>query len=93
MKKRGDELVLLSAGRLTLASDGRWSVQSAGGIPGTESSTSVADIRLQLRPVTARDHGEYECQVSTHPPIVRRVHLYVIGKSNIFRFPIAIFYV
>ncbi|XP_077292798.1 opioid-binding protein/cell adhesion molecule-like [Arctopsyche grandis] len=68
VRRRGEELVLLSAGGLTLASDGRWSLQAA----------SHGDWRLALSPVAARDHGPYECQVSTHPPLVRTVHLSVL---------------
>ncbi|XP_077295385.1 opioid-binding protein/cell adhesion molecule-like [Arctopsyche grandis] len=68
VRRRGEELVLLSAGRLTLASDGRWSLQAVP--PG--------DWRMVLNPVAARDQGIYECQVSTHPPIVRQIQLTVL---------------
>lgn len=76
VRRRGEELVLLSAGRLTLASDGRWSLQAVP--PG--------DWKMVLNPVAARDQGTYECQVSTHPPIVRQIQLTVLGKLNTTKF-------
>lgn len=72
MRRRGDEMIILSAGRFTLASDGRWSLQTSG--------THSGDWRMLLNPVAARDQGNYECQVSTHPPIVRKIRLTVLGE-------------
>ncbi|CAG5031122.1 unnamed protein product [Parnassius apollo] len=36
------------------------------------------DWRLLIQYVSERDEGFYECQISAHPPLVRRVHLSVV---------------
>ena len=36
--------------------------------------------KLQIKYTQKRDEGTYECQVSTHPPTVRLVHLNIVGK-------------
>lgn len=35
---------------------------------------------MQLKFVTDRDAGRYECQVSTHPPVSNFIHLRVVGE-------------
>lgn len=37
--------------------------------------------KLRIKPVKEDDEGHYQCQVSSHPPIVLHVTLTVIGKS------------
>jgi hypothetical protein len=39
--------------------------------------------RLGIDPVQKADEGEYQCQLSTHPPKALVFHLKVIGKSMI----------
>ncbi|KAK1137861.1 hypothetical protein K0M31_002355 [Melipona bicolor] len=36
--------------------------------------------RLQIEPVNSSDEGQYECQVSTHPPKYIHVNLHINGK-------------
>ncbi|KOX80316.1 hypothetical protein WN51_08095, partial [Melipona quadrifasciata] len=37
--------------------------------------------RLQIEPVNSSDEGQYECQVSTHPPKYIHVNLHINGES------------
>ncbi|KOB77104.1 putative defective proboscis extension response [Operophtera brumata] len=65
VRRRGDELHLLSFGRHTYSADSRYSL----------AFEHPNDWRLLIQYVSERDEGYYECQISTHPPLVRRVHL------------------
>ncbi|XP_012168713.1 peroxidasin-like [Bombus affinis] len=67
VRRRGDELHLLTIGLDTYASDSRFSL----------ALEKPNDWRLLLRSATERDGGVYECQVSAHPPLIRTVHLTV----------------
>ncbi|XP_076767196.1 zwei Ig domain protein zig-8 [Xylocopa sonorina] len=67
VRRRGDELHLLTIGLDTYASDSRFSL----------AFEKPNDWRLLLRSATERDGGLYECQVSAHPPLIRTVHLTV----------------
>ncbi|KAG7204811.1 hypothetical protein KM043_005215 [Ampulex compressa] len=68
-RRRGEELHLLTIGFEMYVSDSRFS-------PAFEKPN---DWRLLLRSATERDAGLYECQVSAHPPLIRTVHLTVLG--------------
>ncbi|XP_021202479.1 protein ver-1-like [Bombyx mandarina] len=68
VRRRGDELHLLSFGRHTYSADSRYSL----------AFEHPNDWRLLIQYVSDRDEGYYECQISTHPPLVRRVHLGVV---------------
>ncbi|XP_050684097.1 uncharacterized protein LOC126978997 [Leptidea sinapis] len=68
VRRRGDDLHLLSFGRHTYSADSRYSL----------AFEQPNDWRLLIQYVSERDEGYYECQISTHPPLVRRVHLAVI---------------
>ncbi|XP_047998915.1 lachesin-like [Leguminivora glycinivorella] len=68
VKRRDDELHLLSFGRHTYSADSRYSL----------AFEHPNNWRLLIQYVSERDEGFYECQISTHPPLVRRVHLSVV---------------
>ncbi|OWR48051.1 putative defective proboscis extension response [Danaus plexippus plexippus] len=68
VKRRGEDLHLLSFGRHTYSADSRYSL----------AFEHPNDWRLLIQYVSERDEGYYECQISTHPPLVRRVHLTVV---------------
>jgi len=70
VRRRGEELHLLTIGLDTYASDSRFSL----------AFEKPNDWRLLLRSATERDAGLYECQVTAHPPLIRTVHLAVSGK-------------
>lgn len=70
VRRRGDELHLLTIGLDTYASDSRFSL----------ALEKPNDWRLLLSSATERDGGVYECQVSAHPPLIRTVHLTVSGE-------------
>lgn len=42
------------------------------------------DWRLLIRNVVELDEGAYECQISSHPPLVYQVFLTVVGKFFLF---------
>ncbi|XP_014224443.1 peroxidasin-like [Trichogramma pretiosum] len=67
VRRRGEELHLLTFGQQTYSSDSRFSLDSE--LPN--------NWRLKLSSATERDSGVYECQVSAHPPLIRTVHLTV----------------
>ncbi|KAI4493857.1 hypothetical protein M0804_002033 [Polistes exclamans] len=67
VRRRGEEYHLLTIGLDTYASDSRFSL----------AFEDPNDWRLLLRSATERDAGLYECQISSHPPLIRMVHLMV----------------
>ncbi|XP_043501072.1 peroxidasin [Polistes fuscatus] len=67
VRRRGEEYRLLTIGLDTYASDSRFSL----------AFEDPNDWRLLLRSATERDAGLYECQISSHPPLIRMVHLTV----------------
>ncbi|XP_008553614.1 peroxidasin [Microplitis demolitor] len=67
VRRRGDELHLLTFGIHTYSSDSRFSLDYQ--MPN--------DWRLLLRSATERDAGVYECQVSVHPPLTKTIYLTV----------------
>ncbi|CAK1589569.1 unnamed protein product [Parnassius mnemosyne] len=68
VRRRGEEIHLLSFGRHTYSADSRYSL----------AFEQPNDWRLLIQYVSERDEGFYECQISAHPPLVRRVHLSVV---------------
>ncbi|KAG7296714.1 hypothetical protein JYU34_020596 [Plutella xylostella] len=68
VRRRGEDLHLLSFGRHTYSADSRYSL----------AFEHPNDWRLLIQYVSERDEGYYECQISTHPPLVRRVLLSVV---------------
>lgn len=70
VRRRGEEMHLLTFGVHTYSSDSRFSLDYQ--MPN--------DWRLLLRSATERDAGVYECQVNVHPPLTRTVYLSVSGE-------------
>ncbi|XP_046412032.1 opioid-binding protein/cell adhesion molecule [Neodiprion pinetum] len=67
VRKRGEELHLLTFQTFTYSNDARLSLDYQ----------PPNDWRLLLRYVTELDAGVYECQVTAHPPLIRVVYLTV----------------
>lgn len=70
MRRRGEELHLLTVGIQTYASDSRFEMKYL----------KPNDWCLRIRSSNERDGGVYECQVSVHPPLIRTLHLSVSGE-------------
>jgi len=67
---RHSDTHLLTIGRLTYTSDLRFRAIH---------KVFSEDYLLQIKPVTSRDAGVYECQISTTPPTSHLVVLSVAG--------------
>lgn len=77
VRRKGDELNLITFGRHTYSSDSRYSLEYV----------APNDWQLLIQYANERDEGHYECQISSHPPLVLLVYLTVVGKcSNIYNF-------
>lgn len=68
LRRKGDELHLLTFGLHTYSSDSRY----------TLLYKHPDDWTLEIKYANKRDEGLYECQVSTHPPKVLYVQLNVV---------------
>uniref|UniRef100_A0A1B6MU49 Ig-like domain-containing protein n=1 Tax=Graphocephala atropunctata TaxID=36148 RepID=A0A1B6MU49_9HEMI len=68
LRRRDGQLHLLSVGVEVYSTDGRF----------TAAFAAPNDWQLRLTTTQDRDQGYYECQVSSHPPIVFTVHLQVV---------------
>ncbi|XP_046679074.1 zwei Ig domain protein zig-8-like [Homalodisca vitripennis] len=68
LRRRDGQLHLLSVGVEVYSTDGRF----------TAAFASPNDWQLRLTTAQDRDQGFYECQVSSHPPIVFTVYLQVV---------------
>lgn len=72
MRRKGDEMALITIGRDTYSGDSRYSLEFE----------EPNDWKLLIQYANERDEGPYECQVSSHPPLVLLVYLTVIGKYH-----------
>lgn len=70
---RSRDLTVLAVDRLTVTTDSRISVSHV------EESE---DWILEIRGVTKRDQGTYECQVNTHPKVSTKIHLKVLPQQD-----------
>ncbi|XP_037039926.1 tyrosine-protein phosphatase Lar-like [Bradysia coprophila] len=69
VRRRGDELNLITFDKHTYSSDSRYSLEFE----------APNDWRLLIQYANERDEGHYECQVSAHPrPLVLLVYLTVV---------------
>ncbi|CAB0013245.1 unnamed protein product, partial [Nesidiocoris tenuis] len=68
MKRHGDKLKLVSVGLEAYSSDPRYSV----------NFRTPNDWQLKLEGAQRSDEGHYECQVSSHPPLVQPYYLTVV---------------
>lgn len=72
---RHRDIHLLTVGRYTYTSDQRFEAQHK---PRSE------EWALRIRSPQRRDSGQYECQISTTPPIGHAVYLNIVGEYNFF---------
>lgn len=72
VRRKGDDLNLITFGLQTYSSDSRYSLQY----------TAPNDWQLLIQYANERDEGHYECQVSSHPPLALLVYLTVVGKCQ-----------
>ncbi|KAK8736053.1 hypothetical protein OTU49_005206 [Cherax quadricarinatus] len=70
-RKKGDEIHLITFGFQTYHNDDRFAL----------TFEQPSDWRLRIRYVQRRDEGSYQCQVSTHPPLIRSIHLQVVEAA------------
>jgi hypothetical protein len=69
-RRKDNELHLITYGLHTYSSDSRYSL----------NYQHPNDWRLHIQFANERDEGNYECQVSSHPPLVFYVLLSVVGE-------------
>lgn len=72
MRRRDDQLHLITFGTSIYISDSRYSLEFK----------EPNDWQLHIQYVNERDEGQFECQINTQPPSILVVHLEVIGKST-----------
>ena len=73
VRRKGDDLNLITFGRQTYSSDSRYSLEYI----------APNDWQLLIQYANERDEGHYECQISSHPPLALLVYLTVVGKCQI----------
>lgn len=72
MRRRGEDLTLITFGQHTYSGDSRYSLEFE----------EPNDWKLLIQFANERDEGPYECQVSSHPPLVLLVYLTIIGGTK-----------
>lgn len=70
VRRKGEDLHLITFGQHTYSSDSRYILEYQ----------APNDWQLLIQYANERDEGHYECQVSSHPPLVYIVYLTVVGK-------------
>lgn len=71
MRRKGDDLHLLTFGQHTYSSDSRYMLEYQ----------APNDWRLLIQYANERDEGTYSCEVNSHPPLVHVAYLTVAGTS------------
>lgn len=72
LKRHGEKLDLLTWGPQVYSKDERYEI----------AHVSPTNWQLKIKYVNERDQGHYECQISSHPPLVKHVYLTVVGKLH-----------
>ncbi|XP_033227880.1 hemicentin-1-like, partial [Belonocnema kinseyi] len=67
----GEKMTLLTVGRTTYTGDSRYTVDFQ----------YPDNWRLQMRFVNSSDEGQYECQITTHPPKFIHINLHINAPS------------
>lgn len=65
----GEKMTLLTYGQQTYTGDARYTVEFQ----------YPDNWRLKIKSVNSSDEGQYECQISTHPPMTIVVNLHING--------------
>lgn len=73
MRRKGDQLHLLTFGESLYSSDSRYSFKFK----------SPNDWQLHIQYANDRDEGQFECQINTSPTLVFIVYLIVVGKYEL----------
>ncbi|XP_058117842.1 uncharacterized protein LOC131289210 [Anopheles ziemanni] len=68
VRRKGDEIHLITVGRQTYSSDSRYSLQFQ----------PPNNWQLLIQYSNERDEGHYECRISSYPPLVYLVYLIVV---------------
>uniref|UniRef100_A0A8D8SUX1 Limbic system-associated membrane protein n=2 Tax=Cacopsylla melanoneura TaxID=428564 RepID=A0A8D8SUX1_9HEMI len=68
LKRHGEKLDLLTWGPQVYAKDNRYEI----------AFLSPNNWQLKIKYVNERDQGHYECQISSHPPLIKQVYLIVV---------------
>ncbi|CAG7784880.1 unnamed protein product [Allacma fusca] len=72
MRREAGEVHLLTFGLHTYSGDERLSI----------NFEQPNNWKLRIKTVDRHDQGDYQCQVSSHPPIVLHVTLTIIGNGT-----------
>lgn len=72
MRRKGDDLHLITFGQHTYSSDSRYMLEYQ----------APNDWRLLIQYANERDEGTYSCEVNSHPPLVYIAYLSVAGTSS-----------
>ncbi|XP_055388199.1 zwei Ig domain protein zig-8 [Condylostylus longicornis] len=71
MRRKGDDLALLTIGKHVYSSDTKYSIEFL----------DPNDWKLNIKYISREDEGEYECQVSSHPPLILLINLHIIATK------------
>lgn len=69
-QESGEKMSLLTVGQQTYTGDSRYTIEFQ----------YPDNWRLRIKRVNSSDEGQYECQISTHPPKFIYVNLHINGK-------------